>query len=133
MSTTTTAVRPASKPLSKADEIALLDQVIAQFGGDSYIGATLMDQRESIVQDIKSDIAPIQLDYLRRCETELQIKIRESEKAALALYERCKSLTEQEQAMHRKILALDNDRRVNVEALRIAAQDAITALRQIAK
>jgi tryptophanyl-tRNA synthetase len=50
--------------LSKAQEIELLDHCIGIFTKDSYIGATLTDQREAIIADIRDDIAPLQLTHL---------------------------------------------------------------------
>jgi hypothetical protein len=52
-------------PLSKSDEIAWLDRAIAELGPQTYLGATLADQRLAIVADIRADLPPLQFAELR--------------------------------------------------------------------
>jgi hypothetical protein len=57
MKTARTEPRTAQEmhPMTKAHEVALLDQMIAAFGPNSYLGPWLAENRASIVADIASD------------------------------------------------------------------------------
>lgn len=44
--------------MTKADEIKLLDKVIAQFGVNSYLGPWLADNRMTLIDDISNDVTP---------------------------------------------------------------------------
>ena len=63
--------------MTKAQEIEWLDRAIAELGTDTYIGATLSDQRNAIVADIRNDIGPLKLTWLYN----EQMKEREAHRA----------------------------------------------------
>jgi len=77
--------------MDKASEILWLDNAIKQLGPDTYLGATLADQRNAIVADIRNDIGPLKLTWLyneqireRAAHTSIEKQTTEA-RAALAL------------------------------------------------
>ena len=131
MNTTTNASKPASKSLTKAEEIALLDSIIAQFGTNSYIGVTLADQREAIVQCIRCDIAPLQLEELRAEHRDLQIATRDAEKQAFETGQRVNALKQQEASLLERVRSIDDQRLRKIGHFREEARNALRALRDM--
>ena len=50
--------------MTKQQEIAWLDHAIATLGPHTYLGASLGDQREAIIGNIRNDVPALELQYL---------------------------------------------------------------------
>ena len=98
----------------KSQEIAWLESAIETLGPDSYIGATLFDQRELIERDIQNDIFPLQIKRLRADEHAQREATRKAQKELEDLKEEL-----------RKVQGEIRSERIMLEASKKARQESI--------
>ena len=110
--------------MTKAHEIELLGMAIMQFGKDSYIGATLLDQRDLIESDIRNDIMPLDFTALRKEEAGNNARLKEIKKDIQEHQEKLLKIRQQIDQEKRGIELAQRDKREAASQL----QKALTLL-----
>jgi cell division protein FtsB len=114
--------------MTKDEEIKWLDKAIKYLGPDSYLGGTFIDQREGIVADIRNDILPLQLNYLRKLEVQAFISASDTQKTCYQLQEQLRALQQEIKQAEWKRDATKSE----IESLRSNASEAISMLKRMA-
>jgi uncharacterized protein YukE len=118
--------------MTKQQEIEWLDKTIRTLGESTYIGATLADQRESIIADIRNDIAPLQLAWLRKSEVEARALYHDASKSLTEKTRELEALRASIDCAKRQLQNLSKTLRSFIEASRNTAEYATTTLTRFA-